>query len=378
MRRSTGLAMAAAVFLAYLAVALPLAILSVHITREWGLSSFLGGVGVGATFLSTILTRKYAGGLADRRGGKRCFAMGTAFFAMASAFSVLAAWSAPPVGVRYALLLAGRLLLGVGESAINTGMVSWMVAMQGPARSGRVMALLGMSMYAAFAVGSPAGFSLYQHFGFASLMWTAAACPIAGYLLVRRVAACQAEAGPARESFLSVVGRIWRYGMGLCLQGVGFSILGAFLGQMFLEKGWAHAGWGIGCFGIGFVLLRLLAGHLPDRIGGLPVAVVSYVVEVGGLMTIWLSGSPVPALIGAFVTGCGCSMIFPALGREVILSTPPSRRGTGIACYSAFQDLAYCIAGPTGGLLADRAGTQNVFLLAGGVAAAGLGLTVDP
>jgi hypothetical protein len=49
-----------------------------------------------------------------------------------------------------------------------------------------------------------------------------------------------------------------------------------------VSRGWSHAGLGLACFGAGFVIVRLVCGNLPDRLGGVPVAVVSLAVEACG------------------------------------------------------------------------------------------------
>lgn len=376
LRRYQYPAMALSLFLAYLAVTLPLSILSILVTRDWGLDIVYGGLAVGSTFFSTILSRKYTGGIVDRRGGKTCFLAGIAFYGAASLLCVAAAWEALPIMTRFYSLIAGRLLLGIGESLANTSMVSWMVAMRGTENTGRVMAMVGMAMYAAFACGGPLGFFVFERFGFGTLMLFAATLPAAGYILVKNAVPYAPDARPAVESFLSVIGRIWNHGVVLSLQGVGLSVIGAFMSQMFVAKGWAYAGWGLTCFGGAFVVLRIACGHLPDKIGGLPVALGSIAVEMVGLYLVWLAPGPAAALVGAALAGAGCSMIYPSLGREVVLATPAELRGTSLGCFAAFQDLAYGLAGPAAGFLADYFGLQRTFLFAALAATLGLVLTL--
>ncbi|WP_043113457.1 MFS transporter, partial [Pseudacidovorax intermedius] len=111
-----------------------------------------------------------------------------------------------------------------------------------------------------------------------------------------------------------------------------------------------------------------------DRIGGLPVAAASLAVEALGQALLWSATTPNAALAGAFMTGLGCSMVFPAMGRDVVHRVAPPLRGTAMGAFSAFQDLAYGLTGPLAGLLADRAGYRGVFLV--GTVAAALGLAI--
>ncbi|KAK66674.1 hypothetical protein L573_1154, partial [Bordetella holmesii H620] len=74
--------------------------------------------------------------------------------------------------------------------------------------------------------------------------------------------------------------------------------------------------------------------------------------------------------------GLGCSMVFPSMGREVVMRVEPAQRATALGAFSAFQDLAYGLTGPLAGLLADRSGYGHVFLIGALAAAAGLMLAM--
>jgi MFS family permease len=146
--------------------------------------------------------------------------------------------------------------------------------------------------------------------------------------------------------------------------GVGSAAIGAFLPMFFLHQGWPSAGLGLALFGGAYVLVRILFGHLRDRVGSVPVTLVSVTFEAAGQCLPWAAPSPAFALVGACLTGFGWSMMFPAMGMEVVRRVPPHLRGAagGLA---AFQDLAFGLTGPATGLLADRFGYSVVFLIAG-------------
>ncbi|GAA4326026.1 MFS transporter [Pigmentiphaga soli] len=367
------LRMTLSLFLSYLAVAMALPVSSVYVARELGLGNVLGGLAVGIAFLSTILTRRYAGGIADRLGGKLCMRRGLLLYAAASLICLAAGWRMPSAPASYAILIAGRLLLGLGESLALVGVIGWGIGLMGPARSGRVMALVGMGMYGAFAAGGPLGLALFHRLGFAGLMAVCAVLPLAGLLLVQGLPAVAPHPGQ-RAPFWQVMRRIWREGAVVCLQGVGFAALGAFISLLFISRGWPYSGFGLSCFGAGFVLMRLLCGHLPDRLGGTPVAIGSLAIEACGQYLLWLAPGPGLALLGALLTGLGCSMVFPAMGVDVVRRVPPQQRGTAVGGFAAFQDLAYGGTGPIAGLVADHYGYGGIFLVGGMAATLGLAL----
>jgi MFS family permease len=368
------LLLTAVLFISYLCVAMPLPIVPVFVTEQLGLGNVWAGLGVGIAFFATIVTRGYAGTLSDRRGAKLAVGRGLALYMAGALTSLLAGLlSATPL-TAFLVLLAGRLLLGLGESLVGVGIVAWGVDIVGPARSSRVLALIGAAIYGALAVGGPIGLALLERFGFAGAMAVSALLPGFGLLAIWRMAGLAAHPHAKRPPFWSVIGKIGWHGSIVGLQGIGFAAIGAFFVLYFLDRHWSYAGLGLTAFGSGFVLVRLLLGHLPDRVGGLPVAIGSLAVEAVGQALIWSAPNPMVALAGAFLTGLGCSMVFPAMGREVVHLVEPHLRGTALGGFAAFQDLAYALTGPLAGLLADRAGYGSVFLI--GAAAATTGLLI--
>jgi MFS family permease len=183
------LALTVALFLSYLTVAMSLPAVPVHVVHGLGLDNAYGGLAVGIAFLSTILTRGWAGAYVDRLGGKYCMQRGLLLYAGAGLICLLASWPLLPKGGSFTVLIVGRLLLGVGESVANVGMISWAIGLMGSAQTGRVMSLVGIGMYGAYAAGGPLGLLLLNKMGFASLMGACTALPLIGLLAIRRLPA---------------------------------------------------------------------------------------------------------------------------------------------------------------------------------------------
>ncbi|WP_234731399.1 MFS transporter [Acidocella facilis] len=364
----------AILFFSYLAIAMALPVVPVFAHDRLHASNGWSGLAVGALFLATLLTRAQAGRLADQHGGRACMLSGLRLYAAGSAICLLAAFTMAGPGSRFALLIAGRVLVGMGEGRGGGGAIIWGIGLLGPARSGRVIVLNGMAAYAALACGGPLGLVLFNRLGFAGMMAGSTLLPVLGLWIVRRFPAI-APPGGARQSFWRILARILAPGAVVGLQGIGFAGLGAFLPLYLLSRGWPHPGLGLSCLGGGFVLMRLLGGHLPDRLGAAQVAGVSLLVEALGQGLIWQAQRPWEAFLGALLTGAGCSLIFPAMGRAAIRRVEPQMVGSAIGGFSAFQDLAYGATGPVTGMIADRAGYGAVFLI-GALAALAGGLIV--
>lgn len=360
----------AALFCGYLCVGLPLPVIPLFVHQQLGFGNLVVGLVIGIQFLATVLTRGYAGRVTDQHGGKRSALQGAVVCALGGLLYFVAAMPGLSPTLGLIIVVLGRLAAGFGESQFVTGCVSWSIASVGPQRAGMSMSWTGIAMFAALAIGAPVGMVLYQGLGLQVAM---IACVVAPLVAAGIALAARAYATPAghRLPFHRVLGQIWREGLGLMLQGVGLSGLTAFASLYFAARGWTHAGLVMSAFGAGFIFMRAVLGHLPDRIGGYRVALWSLLIEAVGQAMIWFAPSETIALAGSLVTGLGCALVFPALGVEALKRVLPANRGSAMGAFVAFLDISYGVAGPAAGVIASQFSYAAVYAL--GTASALLG-----
>jgi predicted MFS family arabinose efflux permease len=115
-------------------------------------------------------------------------------------------------------------------------------------------------------------------------------------------------------------------------------------------------------FAVALIMMRIIAGHLPDRFGGARVALFSLGAQALGLVLIATAQTEWIAIAGSIVTGAGFSLVFPSLGLEAVRRVDPSSHGMAMGTYNAFLDLTLGVGSPALGFLAARAGLDSVFI----------------
>lgn len=347
------------VFMEFLAMGLPLTILPVHVHQTLGFGSFVVGLVIGVQSWATLLTRHAAGTRADQRGPRSATALGLWLSALAGTLFATSEVAHVPA-LALALIVAGRLLLGVGESLVITGALSWGVALAGRERSGVVMSWVGVAMYGALAAGAPLGSAIADRLGFAGAAAATALSPVLGVGALR-LARGVAPVGGVRLGFYRVIRLILLPGSGLAFGALGFGSIAAFSALRFAEAGWSHAALALSAFGAAYVLARVLFARLPDRLGGARVAMASAALAAAGQLGLWLATSGAVAIAAAALTGLGFSLAFPAFGVEAVRRVPPQSRGVALGAYSACFDLSMGLGVPLLGIVVGLHGYQAAF-----------------
>jgi MFS family permease len=351
----------AVVLIAFLVIGLALPVLPLHVHQGLGLGTFVVGLVAGSQFAASLVSRVWAGRFADSRGAKSAVVIGLLSATLSGLLYLLSLLFVGAPATSVAILLAGRALLGAGESFVITGALSWGLGRVDPQSAGRVIAWVGMAMFAALALGAPIGTVLYARGGFAAIALATMLVPLVTLPLVAPLRSIPPQPG-ARPALIGVAGAVLVPGLGAAFGSVGFGAILAFGSLLFAERGWSPVWLAFSAFAASLILARVVCGHLPDRLGGARVALVCALIEVAGLALIWLAPGRVLATVGAGLTGFGYSLVYPGLGVEAVRRAPPLSRGLAMGAYTACLDLALGVAGPALGLVAGVAGLGAVFL----------------
>ncbi len=351
----------AVVLIAFLIIGLALPVLPLHVHQGLGLSTFVVGLITGSQFGASLLSRIWAGHYADRSGAKRAVVAGLTAATASGLLYLLSLHFLEAPWLSVTVLLLGRALLGAAESFIITGAATWGLFLVGSENAGRVIAWIGMAMFAALALGAPLGTLLYAVGGFAAVAVATTLIPLLTGLLVVPLSAVPSQRG-IKPALLKTVRAVWMPGLGSALSSVGFGAIIGFSSLLSAERDWNPVWLLFTAFAVSLVVARLVLGHVPDKLGGARVALVCVIIQAAGLALIWAASGRSLAAAGAALTGAGYSLVYPGLGVEAVRHAPAESHGLAMGAYTVFLDLALGLGSPALGLIASSAGLGSAFL----------------
>ena len=151
-----------------------LPVFSVHATTLKGSTATLMGVALGIYGLTQAILQMPFGMLSDRIGRKPIIATGLVLFTLGS---IVAAMSHTMYG-----MILGRALQGTG--AIGSTTLAMVADLTRDENRSKAMAMMGLTIGAAFSVAMVFGPILYSWFHLAGIFWTTAGLAVIGLLLL--------------------------------------------------------------------------------------------------------------------------------------------------------------------------------------------------
>ncbi|MFV0574191.1 MAG: arabinose transporter [Vibrio sp.] len=351
------------VFVAFLVIGMILPVLPLYVHDVLNFGSTTIGIVAGGQFLASLLSRLWAGRLSDSKGPKYSVILGIILATLGGILYLISVviQSTPILSV--IVLLLGRVISGGAESLVITGGMLWAIKIVGPNYAGKAISWVGMSMFAAMAIGAPIGSYVYHEstfLGVSALSITLTIFSLMFAVKARNVA-ISSKVQEQSEPFLKILKAVSIPGLGFALSGITFGSITSFLVLYFSLNDWDHGAYAFSAFAASIIITRIFWGHLPDRMGGVKVSLFSLVIQTVGLVLLTLVDLEILAIIGAIISGVGFSLVFPSLGSIVVKNVPERSRGIAMGTYNAFLDLTLGIGSPLLGILADRLDVNSVF-----------------
>jgi MFS family permease len=342
-------------FCGLVAVGSVLPVLPRYIHGPLGSGDLAVGVVIGAYAITGLLLRPVAGRLADTRGRKQTVLVGVALVAISGLLYL------PSLGL--AGLIVARLILGAGEGAVYTAGSAWIVDLAPDERRGRVLGLYGLAVWGGLSVGPLVGELLLNLGGYTAVWIFAAVLPVVGALCAL---AARDPFVPVRhaEPHPLIAPEAVGPGIAIALASSGYAAIATFIVLHLEARGIGHGATVFAAFAAMLVFTRLVLGHLPDRVGAAPVAIVATLGEAAGLALIALAQTLPVALAGGLAMGAAFSLLNPSLMLIALGRVSPQARGAAMGTYTAFFDAGVGIGAPLAGLVAALSGYEAAFFFA--------------
>ena len=350
-----------AAFAYFMAIGAQLPIVPRYIEGELGGSGLEVGVGVGAFAVSAALLRPWVGRLGDTKGRRLLAVSGSAIVAV----SILGYGLASSL----LILVAARLLTGVGEAAAFVGLATAAQDLAPDHRRGEAASYFSVALYGGLAVGPPIGETLAGH-GF-WVVWVAAAGSAA-------LAAAISTALPVGRTFAEAPDRsflqpdaLWP-GVILFLGLIPFTAFVAF-GPLFGDEiGLDNVGPVFGLYAGLVLLIRIFGARLPDRLGWRTGSTLALCAVATGIWLIAAWGSVASVWTAAIGLGLGMSLLYPSLFTAVMAAAPEDQRSHAVGTFSVFFDISQGLGATMIGAVVSLSSLRGGFGAAGALAVVGL------
>jgi MFS family permease len=312
------------------------------------------GLAFGAFGLPAFFFNPVGGRLSDRRGRRVPMLLGATLVALAIA-AYSAARSLP-------VLIALRLVSGVGEALFFVGAATAVNDLAPASRRGEAVSLFSVALFAGLAVGPVLSEVILDADRFTAVWITAAACiALAGLTVLRmpetRPPGLQAPAGrrlfhrPALAPGLVLAAGI-----------VGQTGFSAFVPLYALQLGLDGSRFVFATFSGILLGIRSAGARIPDVLGARQASRAALICSAVGLalMGLW---STVPGLfIGTAIFALGQALLFPALLTMAVAGAPAADLGGMIGSMTAFIDLSFALGPMSLGFVAAAFGYNTTFL----------------
>jgi MFS family permease len=327
------------------------------------------GVLSATTAIAAIAVRPPLGALLDRGRRVRIVWAAAALDVVVCALHLLVDSIGPAI---YAI----RALHGFAEAALFTTLFTIAADWVPASRRTEGLALYSASGMLPIAIGGVLGDAILTGGSYDGLFVVSAGLAAASLVcslgLSERPRTAAADAEPSRGFAAALAQRdlapLWMIGtvFGIALAGV-FT----FVKRYAMETEFASVGAFFTAYAGTAIVVRLVGGSVPDRVGPrrlLPVALATLVV---GIALLALARSPLEVLGSGVLCGVGHGFAYPMLSSLVVTRARESERGAAISILTALPDVGALFGAPIAGWILEATGFSTMFAVSAATLALG-------
>lgn len=343
-----------------------------YVVDELGGSEATSGFVMGSMAITAVVTRPWFGRMADRRGARDIIAIG----AMVTCLAILV------LAVDSSLLgaFASRLLLGAGGAGTFTGAIMLSMEIAPEHRRGEAGAYILIAFHAGLGIGPIGAEPLLDATSYRTVWLVVAALAAVSLLIAlalpnRHRIPDGLAPGPLIHRAAILPGLVTLFGV------CAFNGLLQFAPLYAREIGLDDVGIVFTIASLTIVVVRLAFGRVPDMIGPVRAGSGALVLTAFAAAVVAFWAEPIGLYLGAGLLACGLSLQSPSFMTLAIEGVEERERGSALATYTGFFDVANAIVGPAVGLIVVGFDYRVAFLTAGSmslVALAILRLVVAP
>ncbi len=338
------------------------ALLPPFVVDELGGTEATAGVVMGSMAITALLSRALLGRVSDRRGARRLIGSGAAL--TGAGLLLLVVWPSVPGAI------ASRLVMGAGNAAFFIGTSVRAMELAPDTRRSQAAAYNLIAFHVGMGLGPTLGEWVLDRSNydvawlFIMAMTTAASALSWG--LSYRPGDPDAEPSPLVHRNAVWPGVVTLFGVF------------AFNGYLMFAALYADE---IGLDNVGpvfmvssgtMIVARVLFGRVPDIVGPIRAGSVALVVSVFAAALLALWDEPVGLFVGAALVALGLSLQSPSFMVIAVEGVSVRERGSAMATYTAFFDIANALIGPVIGVIVATSGYRAAFLTAAGASAVAL------
>jgi MFS family permease len=328
LRLATALALAQVGFHAFIA-SLPLALLAV------GRSDAEIGAIMGIAAVIPIGAALVAGGLIDRYGARVVFLLGAGAYVAAAV--LLATGIVAPDGP-IPLLVAARVLQGIGLAFVMPAALSLVPLLVGQERLGLALGLVGTGANISLALSPPVSLLILDEASIRAVALVAGVSVAMSLVLIWPMRTRRAQEERAEESRLSAFRPSWRaaWTAPLLVSFLFVAHWGVVTG--YLPQRAEASGADVGLFftadAVGVLLLRAPAGWLAGRVGARPLIFIGLLITLGALVLLIPRATTPLLIVAGLGTGGGAAFILPPITLELSNRSSHADRGSAFALFN--------------------------------------------